>query len=167
MKSLTASQPSRGALAATLLALGLALPGVAAAETVGHVDTAFKLIGRNHQVVVEAFDDPSVKGVSCYVSRARTGGLKGTFGLAEDTADASVACRQVGDISFSGPLREQEEVFSQSASILFKKVRIVRMVDPRRNTLVYLVYSDKLIEGSPQNSVTAVPVPASLPIPLR
>ena len=167
MKSLTASQPSRGALAATLLALGLALPGAAAAETVGHVDTAFKLIGRNHQVVVEAFDDPSVKGVSCYVSRARTGGLKGTFGLAEDTSDASVACRQVGDISFSGPLREQEEVFSQSASILFKKVRIVRMVDPRRNTLVYLVYSDKLIEGSPQNSVTAVPVPASLPIPLR
>ena len=167
MKSLAAFQPSRGALSATLLALGLALPGVAAAETVGHVDTAFKLIGRNHQVVVEAFDDPSVRGVSCYVSRARTGGLKGTFGLAEDTADASVACRQVGDISFSGPLREQEEVFSQSASILFKKVRIVRMVDPRRNTLVYLVYSDKLIEGSPQNSVTAVPVPASLPIPLR
>ena len=167
MKSLTASQPTRGALAATLLALGLALPGMVAAETVGHVDTAFKLIGRNHQVVVEAFDDPSVKGVSCYVSRARTGGLKGTFGLAEDTADASVACRQVGDISFSSPLREQEEVFSQSASILFKKVRIVRMVDPKRNTLVYLVYSDKLIEGSPQNSVTAVPVPASIPIPLR
>ena len=167
MKSPVAFQPSGRALSATLLALGLALPGMVAAETVGHVDTAFKLIGRNHQVVVEAFDDPSVKGVSCYVSRARTGGLKGTFGLAEDTADASVACRQVGDISFSGPLREQEEVFSQSASILFKKVRIVRMVDPRRNTLVYLVYSDKLIEGSPQNSVTAVPVPASLPIPLR
>ena len=150
-----------------LLALTLALPALVQAETVGHVDTAFKFIGRNHQVVVEAFDDPSVKGVSCYVSRARTGGLKGTFGLAEDTADASVACRQVGDISFSGPLREQEEVFSQSASILFKKVRIVRMVDPKRNTLVYLVYSDKLIEGSPQNSVTAVPVPASIPIPLR
>ena len=167
MKSPVAFQPSGRALSATLLALGLALPGMVAAETVGHVDTAFKLIGRNHQVVVEAFDDPSVRGVSCYVSRARTGGLKGTFGLAEDTADASVACRQVGDISFSGPLREQEEVFSQSASILFKKVRIVRMVDPRRNTLVYLVYSDKLIEGSPQNSVTAVPVPASLPIPLR
>ncbi|MBV2263467.1 MAG: CreA family protein [Thauera sp.] len=154
-------------VAAAVLVLGVALPGVAAAETVGHVDTAFKLIGRNHQVVVEAFDDPSVKGVACYVSRARTGGLKGSFGLAEDTADASVACRQVGDISFSSPLREQEEVFSQSASILFKKVRIVRMVDPKRNTLVYLVYSDKLIEGSPQNSVTAVPVPAALPIPLR
>lgn len=149
------------------LALALAAPALVQAETVGHVDTAFKLIGRNHQVVVEAFDDPKVKGVACYVSRARTGGIKGTLGLAEDTADASVACRQVGDIAFDGPLREQEEVFSQSASILFKKVRIVRMVDARRNTLVYLVYSDKLIDGSPQNNVTAVPVPASLPIPLR
>ena len=150
-----------------LLALTLALPALVQAETVGHVDTAFKFIGRNHQVVVEAFDDPRVKGVACYVSRARTGGIKGTLGLAEDTADASVACRQVGEIAFEGPLREQEEVFSQSASILFKKVRIVRMVDARRNTLVYLVYSDKLIEGSPQNNVTAVPVPSSLPIPLR
>ena len=150
-----------------LLALTLALPALDQAETVGHVDTAFKFIGRNHQVVVEAFDDPRVKGVACYVSRARTGGIKGTLGLAEDTADASVACRQVGEIAFEGPLREQEEVFSQSASILFKKVRIVRMVDPKPNTLVYLVYSDKLIEGSPQNSVTAVPVPASVPIPLR
>lgn len=150
-----------------LLALTLALPALVQAETVGHVDTAFKFIGRNHQVVVEAFDDPRVKGVACYVSRARTGGIKGTLGLAEDTADASVACRQVGEIAFEGPLREQEEVFSQSASILFKKVRIVRMVDARRNTLVYLVYSDKLIEGSPQNNVTAVPVPQSTPIPLR
>ena len=150
-----------------LLALTLALPALVQAETVGHVDTAFKFIGRNHQVVVEAFDDPRVKGVACYVSRASTGGIKGTLGLAEDTADASVACRQVGEIAFEGPLREQEEVFSQSASILFKKVRIVRMVDARRNTLVYLVYSDKLIEGSPQNNVTAVPVPASVPIPLR
>ena len=141
-----------------LLALTLALPALVQAETVGHVDTAFKFIGRNHQVVVEAFDDPRVKGVACYVSRARTGGIKGTLGLAEDTADASVACRQVGEIAFEGPLREQEEVFSQSASILFKKVRIVRMVDPRRNTLVYLVYSDKLIEGSPQNAVTAIPI---------
>ncbi|HAY10899.1 MAG TPA: hypothetical protein DCY18_13365, partial [Thauera sp.] len=132
----------------SLLALGaVLLAPLAQAETVGSVDTAFKLIGRNHQVVVEVFDDPKVKGVSCYVSRARTGGVKGTLGLAEDTADASVACRQVGEISFAEPLRRQEEVFSQSASILFKKIRIVRMVDSARNTLVYLVYSDKLIDG--------------------
>ncbi len=154
-------------LSRLLLTLAFVSPALVQAETVGHVDTAFKLIGRNHQVVVEAFDDPKVKGVACYVSRARTGGIKGTLGLAEDTSDASVACRQVGEIAFTSPLREQEEVFSQSASILFKKVRIVRMVDARRNTLVYLVYSDKLIEGSPQNNVTAVPVPQSLAIPLR
>ena len=146
-----------------LLALTLALPALVQAETVGHVDTAFKFIGRNHQVVVEAFDDPRVKGVACYVSRARTGGIKGTLGLAEDTADASVACRQVGEIAFEGPLREQEEVFSQSASILFKKVRIVRMVDAKRNVLSYLTYSDRLIDGSPQNSITAVPVGKAIP----
>ncbi|CAM5396463.1 CreA family protein [Thauera mechernichensis] len=152
----------------SLLALGaVLLAPLAQAETVGSVNTAFKLIGRNHQVVVEVFDDPKVKGVSCYVSRARTGGVKGTLGLAEDTADASVACRQVGEISFAEPLRRQEEVFSQSASILFKKIRIVRMVNSARNTLVYLVYSDKLIDGSPQNNVTAVPVPQAVAIPVR
>ena len=149
------------------LGAALALPLGVQAETVGAVDTVFKFIGRNHQVVVEVFDDPKVEGVSCYVSRARTGGIKGSLGLAEDTSDASVACRQVGEITLLEPLRQQEEVFSQSASILFKKVRIVRMADVKRNTLVYLVYSDKLIEGSPQNNVTAVPVPASVPIPLR
>ena len=153
--------------ALSLALLGLLLPSMALAETVGSVDTAFKLIGRNHQVVVEVFDDPKVQGVSCYVSRARTGGVKGTLGLAEDTADASVACRQVGEIAFAEPLMKQEEVFSQSASILFKKIRIVRMVDAARNTLVYLVYSDKLIDGSPQNNVTAVPVARALPIPVR
>ncbi|MBW7859664.1 MAG: CreA family protein [Rhodocyclaceae bacterium] len=150
------------ALAATLVA------GAAAhAETLGAVDTAFKLIGRNHQVVVEVFDDPKVSGVSCYVSRARTGGVMGTLGLAEDTSDASVACRQVGPIAFLEPIRPKEEVFSQSASILFKRVRIVRMADPKRNTLVYLVYSDKLIDGSPQNNVTAVPLPPEVPLKLR
>ena len=149
------------------LGAALALPLCVQAETVGAVDTVFKFIGRNHQVVVEVFDDPKVKGVSCYVSRARTGGIKGSLGLAEDTADASVACRQVGKITLLEPLRQQEEVFSQSASILFKKVRIVRMADVKRNTLVYLVYSDKLIEGSPQNNVTAVPVPRSTPLQLR
>ena len=156
------------ALAAATAWMGVAGSAQAApGEKIGTVDTAFQWIGRDHDIIVEAYDDPAVQGVTCYVSRARTGGIKGTLGLAEDTSDASVACRQVGEIAFTGPLREQEEVFSQSASILFKKVRIVRMVDARRNTLVYLVYSDKLIEGSPQNNVTAVPVPQSTPIPLR
>ena len=98
------------------------------------------------------------------MSRARIGGVKGTLGLAEDRAEASIACRQVGPLSFPGPLKKQEEVFSERMSILFKRLRIVRMVDTKRNVLVYLTYSEKLIDGSPQNSVTAVPVERSTPI---
>lgn len=151
--------------AATLLLL---ISGCGAgAETVGDVDTAFKLIGPDHKVVVEAYDDPRVIGVTCYVSRAKTGGIKGALGLAEDRAEASIACRQVGPIGFPKPLPQQEEVFSERMSILFKKLRIVRMVDAKRNALVYLTYSDKLIDGSPQNSVTAVAVERATPIPLK
>ncbi len=137
------------------------------ADTIGSVDTAFKLLGPDHKVVVEAYDDPKVEGITCYVSRAKTGGISGGLGLAEDKAEAAIACRQVGVIRFAGPLKQQEEVFNQSLSILFKKLRIVRMVDKKRNALVYLTYSDKLIDGSPKNSVTAVPVDLSLPIPLK
>lgn len=137
------------------------------AETIGDVDTVFKLIGPDHKIVVEVFDDPRVGGVSCYLSRAKTGGVSGALGLAEDKSDSSVACRQVGDLVFTGPLPRQESVFTEKASILFKHVRVVRMVDAKRNALVYLVYSDRLIEGSPKNSITAVAVPRSQPIPLK
>ncbi|MFG5410036.1 CreA family protein [Piscinibacter sakaiensis] len=139
----------------------------AGAEPIGEVDTVFKLIGPDHKIVVEAYDDPKVSGVTCYVSRAKTGGLKGAFGLAEDKAEASIACRQVGPIAFAQPLPKQEEVFSERQSILFKRLRIVRMVDAKRNALVYLTYSERVIEGSPQNSVTAVPVDRGTAIPLR
>jgi len=138
-----------------------------AGETIGEVDTVFKLIGPDHKIVVEAYDDPRVQGVTCYVSRARTGGIKGALGLAEDKAEASIACRQVGPVSFAAALPQQEEVFSERMSILFKKLRIVRMVDAKRNTLVYLTYSERVIEGSPQNSVTAVPVDRSTAIPVK
>ena len=137
------------------------------AETIGEVSTVFKFIGPNHKIVVDVHDDPRVGGVACYLSRARTGGIKGAIGIAEDKADASVACRQVGEIRFIGNLPQQEEVFNERASILFKRVRVVRMVDAKRNALVYLVYSDRLVDGSPKNSVTAVPVPANQPIPLE
>lgn len=137
------------------------------AERIGEVDTVFKFIGPDHKIVVEVFDDPKVGGVSCYLSRAKTGGIKGAFGLAEDKAEASVACRQVGPISFSGAIPKQEEVFTERASILFKRIRVVRMVDAKRNALAYLVYSDRVIEGSPQNSITAVPVPNDQPIPIK
>ncbi|MBL8301713.1 MAG: CreA family protein [Ideonella sp.] len=148
-------------LAALLAAAG------ARAEVVGDVDTVFKFIGPDHKIVVEAYDDPRVAGVTCYVSRAKTGGIKGALGLAEDKAEASIACRQVGPISFAQPLQKQEEVFSERMSFLFKKLRIVRMVDAKRNALVYLTYSDRVIEGSPQNSVTAVAVDRATPIPVR
>ncbi len=153
----------------TLFAAGTLLLAslTAQAETVGEVSTTFKLLSPNDKIVVDVFDDPAVVGVSCYLSHARTGGYKGALGLAEDTSDAAVACRQVGPISFKDKIAVQEEVFNARSSLLFKHVRVVRMADRKRNTLVYLVYSDRLIEGSPKNSVTAVPVPDSQPIPLR
>lgn len=149
---------------ATLVVAGC---GGAVAQQIGEVDTVFKWIGPDHKIVVEAYEDPRVKGVTCYVSRAKTGGIKGAFGLAEDKAEASIACRQTGPISFSGPIVKQEEVFSERQSILFKRLRIVRMVDAPRNTLVYMTYSERLIEGSPTNSVTAVAVDRSQLIPLK
>ncbi|MBB1073699.1 CreA family protein [Rhodoferax sp. 4810] len=139
----------------------------ASAETIGDVSTTFKLLSPNDKVVVDVFDDPEVAGVACYLSHAKTGGYSGALGLAEDTSDAAVACRQVGPISFKDKIEKQDEVFNARSSFLFKHVRVVRMVDVKRNTLVYLVYSDKIIEGSPKNSVTAVPVPASTPIPVK
>jgi CreA protein len=138
-----------------------------AAEPIGEVDTVFKFIGPDHKIVVEAYDDPDVQGVTCYVSRAKTGGIKGGLGLAEDKAEASIACRQVGPILFAKPLRKQDEIFTERTSLVFKRLRVVRMVDAKRNALVYLTYSDRVIEGSPQNAVTAVSVERSLPIPLR
>lgn len=135
-----------------------------ASEQIGAVDTAWKLLGANHKIVMEVFDDPLVAGVSCYISRAKTGGVKGSLGLAEDRAEASVACRQVGTITFKEAIPKQAEVFTERTSILFKKVRVVRTVDQKRQTLVYLIYSDKLIDGSPQNSITAVPVGAVIPV---
>lgn len=156
------------ALVALLVTAATAVTATAAsAEKIGTVDTAFQWIGRDHDILVEAYDDPAVPGVTCYVSRARTGGIKGTLGLAEDKSEASIACRQTGPISFPEPLKKQDEVFSERLSILFKRLRIVRMVDSTRNTLVYLTYSEKLVDGSPQNSITAVPVDRGTPIPLR
>jgi CreA protein len=155
-------------LAELTTAFVLAIPLLASAEPIGEVDTAFKLIGPDHKVVVDAYDDPKVGGVTCYVSRAKTGGIKGALGVAEDKAEASIACRQVGPISFGAkPLDQREEMFSERISLVFKHLRVVRMVDRKRNTLVYLTYSDRLIDGSPKNSVTAVAVDRATPIPLR
>jgi CreA protein len=164
--------PTRSSLLAFLRA-GLALSGLALAavvalparaETLGEVSTVFKLIGPNHKIVVEAYDDPLVEGVTCYVSRAKTGGISGAVGLATDKSDASIACRQVGEIRIKSPLPQQDEVFSERLSILFKRLRIVRVVDVKRQALVYMTYSEQLIEGSPKNSITAVPVGKPIPV---
>ena len=135
---------------------GLLAAGTAAAEEIGEVTTAIKILGANHRIVVEAFDDPKVEGVACFVSRARTGGISGSLGLAEDTSDASINCQQTGPVSFRDELEAGEEVFSRRASVMFKRVQVVRFFDPTRNALVYLTYSDRLIEGSPKNSISAV-----------
>lgn len=146
-----------------LLSLGLltalfTLP--AAAEEIGSVSTVFKMLGPNDKIVVEAFDDPKVDGVTCYLSRAKKGGVSGGLGVAEDTSDASIACRQVAPIAFKSKFKDGEEVFKKDTSLLFKTMQVVRFHDTKRNVLVYLVYSDKIIEGSPKNSISVVPVPA-------
>ncbi len=158
-----------GALAMSLLAMLALLFFMtrAGAQQVGEVSTVFKLLSPNDKIVVDAYDDPKVAGVTCYVSRAKTGGYKGALGLAEDKSEASIACRQTGPITFAKPLDQQEDVLSERISLVFKKLRVVRMVDAPRNTLVYLTYSDRLIDGSPQNSVTAVPVDRANKIPLK
>jgi CreA protein len=139
--------------------LGLVLlPLALSAEEIGEVSTVFKWLGPNDKIVVEAFDDPKVSGVTCYLSRAKTGGIKGGIGLAEDRAEASLACRQVGPIEFKSQLQDGEEVFKERTSLVFKSMQVVRFFDRKRNTLVYLVYSDRIIEGSPQNAVTAIPI---------
>ena len=138
------------ALAATTWAVA------APAEEIGDVTTAIKILGANHRIVVEAFDDPKVEGIACFVSRARTGGISGSLGLAEDTSEASINCQQTGAVTFREELEDGEEVFSRRASIMFKRIQVVRFFDESRNALVYLTYSDRLIDGSTKNSVSAV-----------
>ncbi len=129
------------------------------AEELTCLSTTFRLIGKNDQVCITAFDDPKVPGVACHVSQAKTGGLGGTIGLAEDPSRFSIACRQVGPVNVDiDKLPENEKVYSDHTSIFFKHTNIFRAVDKKRNTLIYLAISDKIIEGSPQNSISTVPI---------
>ena len=141
---------------ASLLLLGASTP--TPAETIGCATTTWKLIGANHKVCVEAFHDPKVPGVTCHVSQARTGGVAGSLGLAQDPSQFSLACRQTGPITLPAKLPEEETVFSEDTSVLFKETRILRMWDARNRTLVYLAISRKLIDGAPANSISTVPV---------
>jgi len=139
---------------AALLAISFGLK----AETVGCVTTTWKLIGANHKICVEAFDDPKIPGVTCHVSQAKTGGISGSLGLAQDPSQFSLACRQTGPIRLPNKLPDDEEVFSEGTSLFFKETKVVRLWDKAHNTLVYLAISRKIIEGAPANSISTVPI---------
>ncbi|WP_086481192.1 CreA family protein [Oceanospirillum sanctuarii] len=141
-----------------LIALGMVFSLSVKAEEIGSVSTVFKMLGPNHKIVIEAFDDPDISGVSCWLARAKTGGISGGLGLAEDPSDGSIACRQVGPIKLPDDLEDGEKVFNKRTSLVFKTLQVVRFYDERRHTLIYLVYSDKVIEGSPKNSISVVPI---------
>ena len=142
-----------------MLAIGAALIRPALAEDIGCLSTTFRFLGPNDKVCVSAFDDPKVPGVACHISQARTGGIKGGLGFAEDPSRFSIACRQVGPITIDPQqLPREEEVYSSRTSILFKNTHVYRLYDLKRNTLIYLAISDKIVEGSPQNSISSVPI---------
>lgn len=146
-------------------ALGLALAVLAPAparaqdpDLIMRKSTVWKFLTPDDKLATYAVDDPVVKGVSCFYTIPEKGGVKGALGLAEERSEVSLSCQQVGPISFGEKFEQGDIVFRQSRSLIFKKMQIVRGCDAKRNALVYLVYSDRLIEGSPQNSTSAVPI---------
>ena len=152
----------RTSLLAGLVASCLVAQTAAASDytRIGSVSTTFKLLGRNDRIVVDRYDDPKVDGVSCYMSRAETGGIKGSLGLATDPSRFSIACRATGRVSIKGNLPDNEIVFGAAANWLFKEIRVSRLWDKDKQVLVYLVWSTQALtpEGSPYNSVSAVAV---------
>lgn len=140
----------------------LTLTGTARTEVIGSVATKFKWVGPNDKIVVEVFQDEDIPGVACYLSRAKTGGISGAVGVAEDTSDAAIECTQIGPIALPDEVRsgkrDGEEVFKKRTSLLFKTLQVVRFYDAPRHALVYLTYSDRIIEGSPKNSITVVAI---------
>ncbi|KAB0681406.1 CreA family protein [Aureimonas leprariae] len=145
---------------AVLAALAVLVPATAAgARDVGEVSTAFKLIGPNHKIVVTAFEDPKIEGVSCYVARPRTGGLRGAVGIAEDPSIASVSCVQTGPIVYREPVDADEDgegVFDERRSLIFKSLEIDRLFDKTNGSLVYVARTTRIIEGSPATSLSVV-----------
>jgi CreA protein len=120
--------------------------------------TVFKWVSPNDKLATYGVDDPEVEGVACHFTVPEKGGFKGWLGLAEQVSDISLACRQIGPIHFKNKMEQGDDMFRQRRSLFFKKMQIVRGCDAKRNVLVYMVYSDKLIEGSPKNSTSSVPI---------
>lgn len=145
---------------ALAVGLGLAAPSARAddADRIFDKSTVWRPLTPNDKLVVYGIDDPSVAGVACWYTQPEKGGIKGTLGLAEDVSDISLACRQVGLVQFKEKFKQGAVVFSERRSLIFKSMQIVRGCDAKRNTLIYMVYSDKVIQGSPKNSTSAVPL---------
>ncbi|AWN46691.1 hypothetical protein DK419_10510 [Methylobacterium terrae] len=120
--------------------------------------TVWRPLTPNDKLVVYGIDDPDVAGVACHYTQPEKGGIKGTLGLAEEVSDISLSCRQVGPVKFKGKIKQGEVVFSERRSLIFKSMQIVRGCDAKRNTLIYMVYSDKVVQGSPKNSTSTVPL---------
>jgi len=147
-------------MAAGLAAVALAAPAIAAEgpDRIFDKSTVWRPLTPNDKLVTYGIDDPQVEGVACWYTQPEKGGIKGTFGMAEDVSDISLACRQVGPVQFKDKVKQGEVVFSERRSLIFKSMQIVRGCDLKRNTLIYMVYSDKVVQGSPKNSTSAVPL---------
>jgi CreA protein len=154
MSPLNLSFVSRGATAVLLLLLCT----FARAEEVGCTSTTFHLFSPNDKVCVMAFNDPDIAGVTCHISQAKTGGWKGAVGVAEDPSRFSITCHQFGPITLPPDMDKEKSVFSESTSLIFKNTKVVRMFDAKRNTLVYVAISKRVLEGSPMNAISAVPI---------
>jgi CreA protein len=149
------------AFAIACAAAALAAPVARAADEpdlIFRKSTVFHLMSPNDKLATYAVDDPIVEGVACHFTAPEKGGWKGWVGLAEEVSDISLACRQVGPIKFTAKFEQGDDVFRRRRSLFFKKMQIVRGCDTKRNVLVYMVYSDRLIEGSPKNSTSTVPI---------
>ena len=143
-------------------AVALASGSAASASDLNCVSTAFRVLGSNDKVCVSVFEDPKVSGIACYIGQARTGGVKGSFGLAEDPSRFSLSCQQVGPVTADlASLKDRESVYSEQTSVFFKHTKVYRIVDAPHKTLVYIAISDKIIDGSPQNALASVTIASS------
>jgi CreA protein len=147
-------------IASALVLVAGAASGAAAQEPdlIFKKSTVWRALTPDDKLAVYGLDDPVVEGVACHYTTPERGGLSGTFGVAEEVSDISLSCRQVGPVRFKQKFGQGDVVFSERRSLIFKKMQIVRGCDPKRNTLVYMVYSDRPIEGSPKNSTSSVPL---------
>jgi CreA protein len=125
---------------------------------VGTVSTNFRWLGPNDRIAIDAFDDPKIDGVACHISRPQRGGVGGSAGTVEESSEVAIACRQIGPIVVKEPLKEGERVFDERRSLIFKTMQVVRFFDAKRGVLVYVAYSDRMMTGSPQNSLSTVPL---------